>query len=71
MKSSELLVSDRVTAGLATEMLALFGEDASRQAALRARRSRDCGNVQNFCAWRQAGRLIALLNEQEVVGTVH
>lgn len=71
MKSSELLVSDRVTAGLATEMLALFGEDASRQAALRARRSRDCGNVQNFCAWRQAGRLIALLNEQGVVGTVH
>lgn len=52
-------------------MLALFGEDASRQAALRARRSRDCGNVQNFCAWRQAGRLIALLNEQGVVGTVH
>lgn len=71
MNSSDLLVSDRVTAGLATEMLALFGDDASRQAALRARRSRDCGNVQNFCAWRQAGRLIALLTNDAVVGTVH
>jgi hypothetical protein len=55
----------------ASELIAAFGEHAPSEAALRARRSRDLGNVLHFCRWREAARMIALLGDREVHGAVH
>lgn len=54
---------DRAGADLAAEFMALFGKDASTEAAGRARRSRDRGNVVGYCRWRQVERLIAALED--------
>ena len=55
----------------AAELIALYGEDAGLEAAVRAERSRDDGNVVRFCHWRQIERVIAALASDEVLGTVH
>ena len=55
----------------ATDLIARFGEDAPVEAAIRAGRMRDIGNVVHFCRWRQTGRLVALLVADTAVGTVH
>jgi hypothetical protein len=55
----------------ADELMAHFGEYAELEAASRARRSRNDGNVQRFCHWRQIERVIAALNDEGVNGTVH
>jgi hypothetical protein len=55
----------------AAELIRDFGKDAGSEAALRAERSRDIGNVVRFCHWRQIERVIATLNEAEARGTVH
>jgi hypothetical protein len=57
-----------------TEAAALidsFGDFAASEAQLRARRSRDVGNVVHFCRWREVGRMIELLQAAEVTGPVH
>ncbi len=54
---------DRTGADLAAEFMAIFGEDAAREAAGRARQSRNCGNVIGFCRWRQVERLIDALGD--------
>ena len=55
----------------ASELMARYGDDAGFEAAARAERSRDDGNVARFCHWRQIERVIATLNSEEVLGTVH
>jgi hypothetical protein len=55
----------------AAELLELYGDDAGFEAAARAERSRDDGNVARFCHWRQIERVIATLSSDEVLGTVH
>lgn len=52
-------------------LLATFGVDAGREAEARAARSRDLGNHLHFCRWRQVGRLVDLLADDRVRGTVH
>lgn len=52
-------------------LLATFGADAGREAEARAGRSRDLGNHLHFCRWRQVGRLVDLLADDRVRGTVH
>lgn len=47
------------------------GDDAGFEAALRAERARDRGNVLGFCHWRQIERVIVTLSSAEPVGTVH
>ena len=64
-------VADRAMLTQATDLIARFGGDAVVEAAVRADRSRDLGNVVHFCRWRQVERLIALLTADEIVGTVH
>ncbi len=65
------LTVDRLTADLATEMIAIFGKDAASQAALRATRSRDLGNAVRFCRWRLTERFIDLLADGEAAHTLH
>jgi hypothetical protein len=55
----------------ATSLIDGFGDDAALEAASRAERSRDAGNVVGFCHWRQIERVIATLSDDEVRGTVH
>jgi hypothetical protein len=55
----------------AAELLELYGDDAGFEAAARAERSRDDGNVARFCHWRQIERVIATLGSDEVLGTIH
>ncbi len=61
---------DRAGADLAAEFMALFGKDASNEAAGRARRSRYHGNVIVYCSWRKVERLISAL-ENEIGATRH
>jgi len=62
---------DRKSYEDAAELIELFGESASHEAATRADRSRDVGNHIHFCHWRQIERLIVLLSVDRPVGTVH
>ena len=55
----------------AAELIARYGDDAGLEAAVRAERSRDDGNVVRFCHWRHIERLIVTLSCDEVRGTVH
>lgn len=55
----------------ASDLIDRFGDDAGFEAAERAERSRDDGNVARFCYWRQIERVIATLSSEEVTGTVH
>lgn len=55
----------------ASDLIARYGDDAAFEAAARAERSRDDGNVVRFCHWRQIERVIATLSCDEVLGTVH
>ncbi len=55
----------------ASKLIELYGDDAGFQAAARAERSRDDGNVARFCHWRQIERVIATLASVEVRGSVH
>lgn len=64
-------VADRAAFDDAAELIARFGDDAGFEAAARADRSRDVGNVVTYCRWRQIERLIVLLSTGEIVGSVH
>lgn len=55
----------------ASELIERFGDDAGLEAAVRAERSRDDGNVARFCHWRQIERVIATLSNADVSGTIH
>ena len=55
----------------ASDLIERYGDDAGFEAAARAERSRDDGNVVRFCHWRQIERVIATLSSDEVAGTIH
>jgi hypothetical protein len=55
----------------ASKLIERYGEYAASEAAARAERSRDEGNVARFCHWRQIERVIATLSSDEALGTVH
>jgi hypothetical protein len=55
----------------ASELMQRYGDDAGFEAAARAERSRDEGNVARFCHWRQIERVIATLSSDEVRGSIH
>jgi hypothetical protein len=64
-------IHGRVALADASELIDRYGDDAGFEAAMRAERSRDLGNVVRFCHWRQIERVIAALATDEVRGTVH
>ena len=64
-------IHGRLALADASDLIERYGEEASFEAAIRARRSRDDGNVARFCHWRQIERVIATLASDEVRGTVH
>jgi hypothetical protein len=64
-------IAGRLALAEASELIDRFGEHAGLEAATRAERSRDAGNLLHFCHWRQIERVIATLSSDEVRGTVH
>lgn len=66
-----LFVTCRLTLADAAELIERFGDDAGLEAATRAERSRDDGNLVRFCHWRQTERVIASLCSEDIVGTIH
>jgi hypothetical protein len=64
-------ISGRPALADAAELLERFGDDAGLEAAVRAERSRDAGNLTRFCHWRQIERVIVTLSSEEVRGSVH
>lgn len=64
-------INGRVSLADAAELMQRFGDDAGYEAAARAERSRDEGNVARFCHWRQIERVIATLSSDEIRGLVH
>jgi hypothetical protein len=66
-----LFITGRLALAEASDLIDRFGDDAGFEAAARAERSRDDGNVLRFCHWRQIERVIATLSCEEVRGTIH
>jgi hypothetical protein len=64
-------IHGRVALADAADLIERYGDDAGFEAAARAERSRDIGNIAHFCHWRQIERVIATLSSDEVRGTVH
>jgi len=64
-------IASRAALSDACQLIDTFGEDAGFEAALRAERARDHGNVVHFCHWRQIERVIVTLASEAPVGTVH
>ena len=64
-------IHGRLALSDAAELMERFGDDAGYEAAARAERSRDEGNVSRFCHWRQIERVIATLSSDEVRGLIH
>jgi len=64
-------INGRLALADAAELMNRFGDDAGYEAAARAERSRDEGNVARFCHWRQIERVIATLSSDEVRGLIH
>lgn len=64
-------IPNRLALADASDLIEVYGDDAGFEAALRAERSRDSGNVARFCHWRQIERVIATLASDEVQGTIH
>jgi len=68
---NSVFIQNRVALADASDLIDRYGDDAGFEAAARAERSRDDGNVARFCHWRQIERVIATLSSDEVQGTVH
>jgi len=64
-------IHGRVALADASELIEHYGEQAGSEAAARAARSREDGNVVRFCHWRQIARVVAALSSREVTDTVH
>jgi hypothetical protein len=64
-------IHGRLALADATDLIERFGDHACNEAAMRAERSRDDGNVVRFCHWRHIERVIAALSSDEVRGTIH
>ncbi len=64
-------LTTRKCAENATELMSIFGTGAGEEASNRANKSRDVGNVVQFCRWRQIERLILVLENSHSVATLH
>ncbi len=64
-------ISGRPALADAAELIERFGDNAGMEAAVRAEKSRESGNLVRFCHWRQIERVIVTLRSEEVRGTIH
>lgn len=64
-------IPDAAAAREAAELIERFGDFAADEAATRACRSRELGNVIHYCRWRQIQRFIEHLGNFGPDSTVH
>jgi hypothetical protein len=64
-------IHGRLALADASDLIERYGDGAAFEAAMRAERSRDDGNVARFCHWRHIERVIATLSSDRIRGTVH
>lgn len=67
----QFYLGDREAVFDAAELLSEYGACAGNEAAARASRSREKGNVVHFCRWRQIKRLVEWLDSREFESTLH
>lgn len=67
----QVYLPDRSAAADAADLMARFGDYAASEAAARADRSRELGNIIHFCRWRQIERLILVLAAGGHAHTLH
>jgi hypothetical protein len=67
----DIHLADRAAFREAADLIDRLGAFAGSEAALRASRSRELGNVVHFCRWRQIERMIVMLGDEQVTGPVH
>lgn len=68
---THVYIEDAAAAHEAAALIEKFGGFAADEAAARAIRSRDLGNVIHYCRWRQIQRLIELLATEPHAATIH
>lgn len=66
-----ILPADRAAFADATDLISDYGGYAAIEAAARAQKCRDAGNILHFCRWRQAARAVAMVAGEQQAGTVH
>jgi hypothetical protein len=71
MLRHDVYLADRAAFVEARELIDIYGELAVAEAAQRASRSRDLGNVVHFCRWREVIRMIDMLGDDQVDGAIH
>lgn len=71
MLRHDVYLSEGAAFSQASELLDRYGELAAAEAAQRASRSRDLGNVIHFCRWREVIRMIDMLSDDQVDGAIH
>lgn len=64
-------IPDAAAAREAADLIERFGDFAADEAAARACRSRELGNVIHYCRWRQIQRLIEVLGVTVPGATLH
>jgi hypothetical protein len=67
----DVFLADRAAFVDARELIESYGELAVVEAAQRASRSRDLGNVVHFCRWREVIRMIDMLSDERPEGALH
>ncbi|MFW2828647.1 hypothetical protein [Sphingomonas sp. ID0503] len=64
-------LADRLALADTLVLIETLGEYAASEAAARADRSRDAGNIHHFCRWRQIGAMIDFLEFGAEISSVH
>lgn len=67
----QFYLQDREAVFDAAELVEEFGLLAGKEAAARANKSREIGNVVHFCRWRQIKRLVEWMDSGEVESAPH
>ncbi|RED16122.1 hypothetical protein [Parasphingopyxis lamellibrachiae] len=67
----QFYISDREAVSDAANLIEEYGSLAGKEAAARAGKSREKGNVVHFCRWRQIKRLVEWMDSGGVASSLH
>lgn len=64
-------IANRDCLDAATTLIEAYGDAAVMEAASQAQKYRNVGNAIRFCEWRQIERVISVLSQDVILGTLH
>ncbi|MDB5685646.1 MAG: hypothetical protein JWR77_235 [Rhizorhabdus sp.] len=64
-------IADRGSLDAATALIEAYGDAAVVEAAAQAQKYRNVGNAVRFCQWRQIERIVSVLSQDVILGTLH